>query len=86
MQNNSKIKVLHIISDTNIGGAGKLLLNLSECINKNQFEFIFAIPSKSKLKEKLVKKGSVYCFSGNGDRSIEFRSIPSICKIIKTLV
>lgn len=83
MHTDPKIKILHIISDTNIGGAGKLLLNLSECIDKKRFVFVFAVPLKSRLREKFNEKGSVYCYSGQGDRSFDASSIPSLCRIIK---
>jgi len=83
MQNKSKIKILHIISDTNIGGAGKLLLNIATCIDKERFDLIFAVPRNSKLKEKLNKEGRVYCYSGKGDKSCEVKSITSLCRIIK---
>jgi len=75
---------LHIISDTNLGGAGKLLLNLSECIDKRKFEFIYALPKNSLLYTQLNKQGRVFIFNGPGDRSFSFSSIPSLCRIIKT--
>ena len=78
-----KIKVLHILSDTNIGGAGRLLLNLSKTVNKSKFEFIFAFPKGSKLINLFKKEGSVYCYSGKGDKSFNITSIISIKKIIK---
>ena len=54
-----KIRVLHVLSDTNVGGAGKLLLNLSTCIDKNKFEFIFpssSVALKYKLNLNFVEK------------------------------
>ena len=78
-----KIRVLHILSDTNIGGAGRLLLNLSESINKSKFEFIFVFPKGSKLIKLFKKQGRIYCYSGKGDRSFDIKSIISIMNIIK---
>ena len=78
-----KLRILHIISDTNFGGAGRLLLNLSKCVNKERFEFIFAIPKSSKLFQQLKSEGRVYTFEGRGDRSFSISSIPSIVSIIK---
>ena len=80
---NGKIKVLHIISDSNFGGAGRLLLTLSECINKSKFEFLFAVPNKSLLCDMLQKEGSVFRYSGNGDKSLDIKAIHSIVKIVK---
>ena len=31
-----KIKVIQVISDSNIGGAGKVVLNLLSCFDKNK--------------------------------------------------
>ncbi len=78
-----KTKVLHILSDTNIGGAGRLLFNLSKTVNKSKFEFIFVFPKGSKLIKLFKKEGSVYCYSGKGDKSFNITSIISIKKIIK---
>ena len=69
-----KIRVLHILSDTNIGGAGRLLFNLSQSVNKSNIEFVFAFPKGSKLINLFKKQGRVYCYSGNGDKSFEFKS------------
>ena len=81
----NKIKILHIISDSNFGGAGRLLLNLSECIDKNKFEFTFAVPNNSRLVERLKKEGSVLSFSGKADTSFDVASVASICKIIRKI-
>ena len=78
-----KIRVLHILSDTNIGGAGRLLFNLSESIDKSRFEFIFVFPEGSKLLELFKNQGSLYCYSGKGDKSFDIQSIIQIKKIIK---
>ena len=79
----NKIKVLQIISDTNIGGAGRLLINLSECIDKSEFEFAFAIPGGSLLLNNLQKEGSVHCYAGHGDSSFEIKALHSLIRIIK---
>lgn len=78
-----KIKILHIISDTNIGGAGKLLVNLSSKIDKSKFEITFMLPFKSKLRGSLNKYGEIFYYKGYGDKSLEISSIISIYKIIK---
>ena len=76
-----KIRILHILSDTNIGGAGRLLYNLSECIDKNKFEFIYVFPKGSDLID--VFKGSkIYCISGGCDRSFDPSAIREVKKII----
>jgi len=47
------MKVLHVISDENIGGAGILLLNLLSCMNDTQIEHTVALPEKSLLRTRL---------------------------------
>ena len=66
-----------------MGGAGKLLLNLSECIDKSKFEFIYTLPNNSLLHSKLEKQGRVFVFKGPGDKSFSIRSIFSLYRIIK---
>ena len=77
-----KIRVLHILSDTNIGGAGRLLFNLSESIDKSRFEFIFVFPEGSKLLQLFKNQGSLYCYSGKGDKSFDIQSIIQIKKCV----
>lgn len=43
------IKILHFISDSNVGGAGRLLCNLIENIDKNVFSTYVALPKSSAL-------------------------------------
>lgn len=81
----NRIKVLHIISDSNFGGAGRLLLNLSQCIDKDRFDFIFAVPKNSVLIKKLKQEGSVFTFSGGKDKSFDPAAIPSILGIIRVV-
>ena len=60
------IKILHIISDSNIGGAGRYLLTyLSEC-DREAFDVTVVVPVGSKLEEpvrelqSLVKRTDFY--------------------------
>ena len=50
-----KMKVLHVISDENIGGAGVLLGNLLTCLNKDKVDSIVALPNGSMLAPRLKK-------------------------------
>ena len=47
------IRVLNIISDTNIGGAGRVILNYLRYTDKSKFETLVAIPKGSLLKKAL---------------------------------
>ena len=46
------IKVIEVISDTNIGGAGILLINRLKHTNKELFDTTVILPKGSKLKKK----------------------------------
>lgn len=50
-----KTKLIHVISDTNIGGAGKYLLTFLNGFNREKFEAIVVIPFNSKLKPEIEK-------------------------------
>ena len=52
-QRGTMIKILHVISDKNIGGAGRLLLNLLTEADRKQFEFLVVLPAKSRLVPKI---------------------------------
>lgn len=49
------MKVLHVISDKNIGGAGVLLCNLLECFENERVESIVALPYGSELAPRIFK-------------------------------
>ena len=38
------IKVLHILTDTNIGGAGRLLVNYLHCFDREKFHIKVILP------------------------------------------
>jgi hypothetical protein len=54
------IKVINVITDTNIGGAGKILLSFLEKYDREKFDILVIIPTDSKLKEALEKIGVKY--------------------------
>ena len=51
------IKVLNVITDTNIGGAGKILLSFLEKYDRQQFDLKVVIPTNSLLKEPIEALG-----------------------------
>lgn len=64
------MRVLNIISDTNIGGAGRVILNYLRYADRTQFETLVAVPRGSLLKEPLEQEGvQVYEVDGMADRS-----------------
>lgn len=57
--NVEKIKVLNIISDTNIGGAGKCIITYCKNRNKDKFSIFVLMPKGSLLKPEIEKTRSV---------------------------
>lgn len=80
------IKVLNIISDTNIGGAGKVLLNYLQYSNKRIYDTYFAIPRGSLLKDQLEELGGkVYEINGISDRSFDLQDIRRLRHVISLI-
>lgn len=52
------IRVLNIISDTNIGGAGRVLINYLQYTDRTQFDTAVALPRGSLLKAPLEELGT----------------------------
>ena len=78
------MKVMHILTDSNIGGAGKLLYNISSCIDRNQFEFVFLFAKNSKLINLFMPLGfKIYTLDCTPDKSFDVKSISQIINILK---
>lgn len=79
-----RIKVLNIISDTNIGGAGKCVITYSNNYNKEKYELVVAMPENSLLKPEIEKAGvRVIELQGLRDKSLDIPAIKKIRKIIE---
>lgn len=77
------IRVLNIISDTNIGGAGRVILNYLNYTDRTRFETLVAVPRGSLLKQPLEKAGAkVYEVDGMADRSYHKDDV----KLLKALI
>lgn len=64
------IRVLNVISDTNIGGAGRVLLNYMSRADRTNFDVSVALPRGSLLKQPLEELNTtVYEVDGLTDRS-----------------
>lgn len=80
------IRVLNVISDTNIGGAGRVILNYLRFADKSQFETLAAIPRGSLLKEPLEKAGAkVLEVNGMADRSYNRDDVKLLQKVIRSV-
>ncbi|MBQ6824192.1 MAG: glycosyltransferase [Clostridia bacterium] len=51
------IKVLHIMTDATLGGAGRVLIQLLRCFDRERFEVVVAAPSGSALVPLIEEQG-----------------------------
>ena len=78
------IRVLNIISDTNIGGAGRVILNYLSYADTTQFETLVAVPRGSLLKEPLEQAGAqVLEVDGIADRSYHKDDVKTLQALIR---
>ena len=78
------IRVIHVISDTNIGGAGTVLLTTLRNIDRSRFDVKVVVPEGSKLIPRIDALGFSYiCTKGGADKSLDLRAISEYIKIFK---
>jgi len=78
------IRVLNVISDTNIGGAGRVLLNYLRCADRSRFETWVALPRGSLLKAPLEDAGGrVLEVDGIADRSFDREDVKTLKALIR---
>ena len=70
MQSSAKIKVTHILTDSNIGGAGRLLRYFLEAADRERFEYSVILPEEAALIPEIEALGiPVITAYGIADRS-----------------
>lgn len=80
------LKIMHCISDTNFGGAGRVLLNYLQHFDREAFEVTVVLPKGSKLLDYLKSPDySVVQFDGLYDRSYNKEDIKGLVTLIKEL-
>ncbi len=78
------MKVIEAISDTNIGGAGRLLLTRLKNSNRDEIETAVILPRGSRLEQKLCELGvKTYAVDGCIDKSFDISAVRKIRDIIK---
>ena len=78
------IRVLNIISDTNIGGAGRVILNYLRYADRDKFETLVAIPRGSLLKPLLEEaEVPVYEVDGMADCSYASQDVKALQALIR---
>lgn len=80
------IKVLNVITDTNIGGAGRVILNYLRYADRNRFETWAALPRGSLLKTPLEQAGAKALeVEGMADRSYHREDVKRLRNVMKEL-
>ena len=78
------IRVLNIISDTNIGGAGRVILNYLRYADRARFETWVAAPEGSALIAPLEQAGArVLPVPGLADRSFHWEDVKTLAALIR---
>lgn len=78
------IRVLNIISDSNIGGAGRVLLSYLKNADRESFEILTAVPRGSLLKAPLeALGGKVYEVDGLAERSYHRDDVKTLRALIR---
>lgn len=77
-------KIIHVLTDTNIGGAGIWLVNFLKSFDRTKFEIIAALPQGSLLIEEIKKLDiKVLEVSGVSDQSFSVGGISAFLKLFK---
>lgn len=79
-----KIKVMHILTDTNIGGAGTLLYNTVCCGDANRFDYIIVLPEGSRLIDRFMPLSCrVITVQCGQDKSFEISALAEYVRLIR---
>lgn len=80
------MKIAEVISDTNVGGAGILLLNRLECTDLEKYQTYVLVPENSKLIERFEKIGvNVIQVDCEGDNSWSWKDVKKYKKILEAV-
>lgn len=78
------MKILHVLSDTNIGGAGILLLNCLRHFDRARFDVKVVLPRGAELSPRVKELGYEVIEMENGrDASYEKEATKELCKILR---
>lgn len=80
------IKLLHALTDTNIGGAGIWLLNFLKAYDRKKYDVRVVLPKNSDLIEKVEELDvRVYALSSIADKSFSIEGISEFKRLFKEL-
>lgn len=78
-------KIINVISDSNIGGAGKCILNFLKHYDKSKFSVVTVIPKNSLLKKQIEDLNESYKeIDGLSDKSLDLKIIRLLKKYFKS--
>lgn len=76
--------ILQVISDTNIGGGGRSLLNYLSCQDRSQFQSQVVLPRGSALKGPVEALGvPVHEIDAMADRSMDLSAVAPLRRVIR---
>lgn len=79
-----RIRVLHVLTDTNVGGAGTLLYNTMACADHGRFDYVVALPEGSRLVERFARLACrVVTVKGGKDRSADMGAIGAYIRLLR---
>jgi glycosyltransferase involved in cell wall biosynthesis len=77
------LRVLNVISDTNIGGAGRCLLNYLKYCDRSRYDISVLLPKGSLLKPAVEASGvPVLEADIEGDRSLDPKAVPVLRRMV----
>lgn len=80
------IKILNVITDTNIGGAGRVLVHYLKNFDRSRYDVYVAVPRGSLLIDEIKKAGYEPIETEYGrDESFELPAVRELYKLIKEL-
>lgn len=81
----NKIKVMHVITDSNFGGAGKYLYQICKYIDKDKFELIVVLPEGSVLYNTVsaIPDVEIAQIDGIDTKSFDLKGVKEVYKLIK---
>ena len=78
------IKVLNILSDSNIGGAGRLLVNYLRNFDREKFDVAVVLPKDSDLKPCVEDTGfCVFEIEHGRDKSFDMKAVGEVMAVIR---
>lgn len=75
-------KIIQVLTDTNIGGAGRYLINMISSWDGGRYDLTVVCPEGGELERQLINKGvNLYTVKG-GENSLTKEHITALCQII----